>query len=202
MMHLLLDYLSQHHPIPEADRERISAIAQQRHYREGDVLTPQDHTCRQLFFIVKGVARITTTQADGQTSILFFVRENKFCTILKSFLNQTSAQEGIEAACDMEVIALQREDLYALYKNLPYLQSLIIQITQQTLIDKISLQSGAAGLDAAGRYQYFLQYMPDVATRVSLTDIAAYLGITPQSLSRIRKQSSEFPQRGAQGREK
>lgn len=188
MIQPLLDYLSQHHTIPPADQERISAIAQPRHYREGDILSPQEHTCRQLFFIVNGVARITTTLADGQTAILFFVRENKLCTILKSFLHQTIAQEGIAAACDLDVIVLPREDLYALYKELPYLQTLINQITQQTLIDKISLQSGAAGMDAAARYQYFLQHMPDVATRVSLTDIAAYLQITPQSLSRIRKQ--------------
>ncbi|PUZ26187.1 Crp/Fnr family transcriptional regulator [Chitinophaga parva] len=188
MTHPLLDYLSLHHPLPEADAERIAAIAEPRSYREGEVLSPQDHICRQLFFVVKGVARITMTQADGQTAILFFVRENKFCTILKSFLNQTAAQEGIEAACDMEVLVLQREALYTLYKELPYLQTLINQITQQTLLDKITLQSGSSGLDAAGRYRYFLQHMPDVATRVSLTDIAAYLGITPQSLSRIRKQ--------------
>jgi CRP-like cAMP-binding protein len=64
---------------------------------------------------------------------------------------------------------------------------LIDQITQQRLLDKIQLRNSYLGKDAATRYKLFMTQQSDIALRVSLQDIASYLEITPQSLSRIRK---------------
>jgi CRP-like cAMP-binding protein len=70
---------------------------------------------------------------------------------------------------------------------LPYLKQLIDQITQQALLDKIDLKNSYLGHDSTCRYKIFMTRQPDIALRVPLSDIASYLGITPQSLSRIRK---------------
>jgi CRP-like cAMP-binding protein len=67
------------------------------------------------------------------------------------------------------------------------LKSLIDEINQQRLLEKIKTRNAYLGLDSAARYRLFLNTQADIALRVSLTDIASYLGITPQSLSRIRK---------------
>jgi CRP-like cAMP-binding protein len=117
----------------------------------------------------------------------FFLKENQFCSILNSFNNDTAAAEGIEAACDAEIIVIKKQKLLALYQKLPYLKELVTGITTQSLLDKIQLKNSYMGEDAGTRYRNFLLRQPDIALRVSLTDIASYLGITQQSLSRIRK---------------
>ena len=70
---------------------------------------------------------------------------------------------------------------------MPYLKELINGITTQSLLEKINVRNSYLGEDAATRYRNFLMRQPDIALRVSLSDIASYLGITQQSLSRIRK---------------
>jgi CRP-like cAMP-binding protein len=97
------------------------------------------------------------------------------------------ADEDIQAACDAEVLAISKTRLIALYEKLPYLKGLINEIIQQALLDKIQTRNAYLGLNAVTRYRLFMMRQPDIALRVPLNDIASYLGITPQSLSRIRK---------------
>ena len=97
------------------------------------------------------------------------------------------AEETIQAACNTEVLVITKTRLLDLYKKMPYLQTLIDQITQQRLLDKIQIRNTYLGQDAMTRYKLFMMRQPDIALRVSLKDIASYLEITPQSLSRIRK---------------
>lgn len=173
--------------IPSAD---IALIEQELSYRkvtEGEVLFVEGQVCREMFFICKGVLRIVSHNEKGNKMAYFFLKENQFCSILNSFNNNIPAGEGIEAACDAELIVLKKQKLLNLYEKLPYLKDLITGITTQSLLDKIKVRNSYLGEDAATRYRNFLVRQPEIALRVSLSDIASYLGITQQSLSRIRK---------------
>jgi hypothetical protein len=64
---------------------------------------------------------------------------------------------------------------------------LINQVTHQALLDKIAIRNAYLGQDSTTRYKTFMANQPEIASKVPLSDIASYLGITPQSLSRIRK---------------
>jgi CRP-like cAMP-binding protein len=163
----LLSYLQLFSPIPEADQQLISNAFQLRSLKEGE--------------------RIFAHTAEGKELTHFFLKENQFCTILNSFNNQVPAEESIEAACDAEILFIRRDALLELYKQLPYLKELITQIQQQALLDKIRIRNSYLGQDSTMQYKLFLIQQPDIATRVPLSDIASYLGVTPQSLSRIRK---------------
>jgi CRP-like cAMP-binding protein len=183
----LINYLRLFGPISAADQALIAAAWQVRFLAEGEPLVVPGQVCRDLFFIQEGVLRIVVPQASGKQVTHFFLKENQFCTILASFTSQQPATEGIEAACAGQVLAISRQQLEELYKQLPYLQGLLMQIIQQGLLDKIATRRAYLGQDSATRYRQFLLRQPDVALRVSLTDVASYLGITLQSLSRLRK---------------
>jgi len=173
--------------IPQSDIDIIKSELSYAQFTEGEVLFPEGKVCREMYFICKGVLRIVSQNEKGNKVTHFFLKENQFCSILNSFNNNVIAPEGIEAACDAEVIVLKRQKLFALYEKLPYLKELINSITTQFLLEKIQIRNIYLGEDAATRYRNFLVRQPDIALRVSLGDIAAYLGITQQSLSRIRK---------------
>jgi CRP-like cAMP-binding protein len=187
MANALVELLRQFRNIPQEDEKLISLAAQHRHYKEGAVLFKGGKICRELFFICKGVLRIMVIDNNGNEVTHFFLKENQFCSILNSFTNQIIAYESILAACDAEVLAISRAALDKLYLELPYLNALINQITNQALIDKIAIRNAYLGQDSARRYKIFLARQPEIAARVPLSNIASYLEVTPQSLSRIRK---------------
>ncbi|QKG58002.1 Crp/Fnr family transcriptional regulator [Hymenobacter sp. BRD128] len=183
----LIEYLQRFSPIPAADRSLIDAAWTVRALAEGEPLVVAGQVCRELFFIEEGVVRIVVPQATGKQVTHFFLKEGQFCTILASFTTQQPATEGIQAACAGRVLAISRARLEELYQQLPYLQGLLMQLIQQGLLDKIAMRRAYLGQNSTTRYQQFLLRQPEVARRVSLTDVASYLGITLQSLSRLRK---------------
>ena len=187
MPHPFLSYLQLFGNIPAEDAELILTRLEERTYKEGDRLFRSGHICREMFFIACGVLRIVTVNDSGNEVTYFFSKENQLCTLLNSFNKETIAEESIVAATDVTVSAISRTALLELYRQLPYLEDCIEAITRQRLLDKIETRNAYLGQDAAHRYRLFLIREPDIALRVSLSDIASYLGITPQSLSRIRR---------------
>jgi CRP-like cAMP-binding protein len=183
----LIDFLQLSGNIPSADQELIHAAFPTKTFREGEYLSEPGKICRERFFICKGILRIVVNNGKGVPVTYYFLRENQFCTILQSFNSQEPADEGIQAACEAEVIVMPRNTLLDVYKQIPTLRERIDRITQQALLDKIRIRNAYLGQDAATRYHQFMQLQPEIALRVSLSDIASYLEITPQSLSRIRK---------------
>lgn len=187
MQQQLIARLQQLKPVPAEDQELIVKAFEPMRVKEGDTLLPMKSVARQLFFITNGVLRIMAQNDKGSEVTYFFLKENQFCTILYSFNNNTIAEESIQAACDTELLVISKNNLLALYEKLPYLKGMIDQISQHTLMEKIKTRNAYLGYDSSERYRLFLERQPEVAMRVPLTDIASYLGVTPQSLSRIRK---------------
>jgi CRP-like cAMP-binding protein len=183
----LITYLQLFTPVPEEDKVLLTDAFEPRSFKEGEALFHGGAICREMFFICKGVLRILASNAKGAEVTHYFLSENTFCTILNSFNNKVLAEETIEAACETEVLVITKTRLLSLYKKIPYLQALINQITQQKLLDKIQTRNAYLGQDALTRYRLFMMRQPDIALRVPLKDVASYLEITPQSLSRIRK---------------
>jgi CRP-like cAMP-binding protein len=174
-------------PVPEEDAALILEAFEEREVPEGGELFLGGHVCRQLFFIVEGVLRIVVQNEKGVDVTHYFLKENQFCTILKSFTEEVVASESIQAACPVRIRVILKRRLLDLYSRLPYLRGVIDGVIQKGLIEKINTRNAYLGLDSAARYQLFLSRQPEIATRVSLTDVASYLEVTPQSLSRIRR---------------
>ena len=187
MTRALIDFLQLYRTISKKDQSAIENAFEYKSFKEGEFLTKPGRIVKHLFFICRGVLRIRKTNEEGAVSIHFFLKENQFCTILDSFNNEVIAEESIEAAHSADVLAISKIRLLELYQAVPWLKSLIDEITRQRLLEKIKTRNAYLGLDSTARYRLFLNTQADIALRVSLTDIASYLGITPQSLSRIRK---------------
>jgi CRP/FNR family transcriptional regulator, anaerobic regulatory protein len=187
MTRALIEFLQLYRTISKKDQVLIENAFAYKSFKEGAFLTKPGKIVKQFFFICHGVLRIRKTNEDDRVSIHFFLKENQFCTILDSFNNEVTAEESIEAATSADVLEISKIRLMKLYQDVPWLKILIDEINQQRLLEKIKTRNAYLGLDSAARYRLFLNTQADIALRVSLTDIASYLGITPQSLSRIRK---------------
>lgn len=183
----IFDFLQLFKDITECDQELVSQQLQFRKVTEGEVLLQEGKLAKELFFVCKGILKIVSFNEKGNPVIHFFMKEQRFCTILKSLNDSIPANESIIAACDAELIVIAKDKLLYLYHTLPYFKGLTTNIFQQSLLEKIKVRNSYMGEDATIRYQKFISQQPDIALRVPLSDIASYLGITQQSLSRIRK---------------
>lgn len=183
----IFDFLRLYKDISESDAAIISQQLRFRTVNEGEVLLQEGKPAKELFFVCKGILKIVSFSDKGNPVIQFFLKEHRFCTILKSFDDGILANESIIAACDTALIVLSKDKLLQLYQTLPYFKDLTTNIFQQSLLEKIKVRNSYMGEDATTRYQKFIAQQPDIALRVPLSDVASYLGITQQSLSRIRK---------------
>jgi CRP-like cAMP-binding protein len=187
MISPLINFLRLLRHISEEDEAIIATYFEHKFFKEGDFLFKGHRVCTELFFVCKGVLRIVTNNDKGIDITHFFYKESQICTILQSFNDATPTDPGIQAACDAEVLVITKSKLLALYEQLPYMKEIIDKINQQHLIEKVRIRNSYLGEDAENQYKLFIMQQPDIALRVPLKDIASYLGITPQSLSRIRK---------------
>lgn len=187
MFEPFLKYLELFQKISSEDKNSIKQYLEFRTVKEGEVLLQEGKVANEIFFVCKGVLKISSITDKGNEVVHFFFSEDQFCTILISFTENSPSTDRIEAACNAEVIVLQRNKLELLYQDLPYFKKMLDNIFQQALLNKVALRNFYLGEDATSRYQKFIVRQANIASRVSQTDIASYLGIAKQSLSRIKK---------------
>jgi CRP-like cAMP-binding protein len=132
---------------------------------------------------------LTRAAPTGQSGRALLSERGHFCTLLTSFEQQTPTPVGIYAACPTQVLVIDKARWTTLEHALPSLAPIFTRLLRHTLLEKLSLQRSYLRQDAATRYETFLATQPTIAQRVPQHLIAAYLGITPQSLSRLRQGS-------------
>jgi CRP-like cAMP-binding protein len=187
MANLLIDYLRLFHDVPDEDGRLILSSFTRGAYKEGDFLFEGHKPCRDMFFVEEGVLRIMSVSDKGIERTHYFYKESQFCTILPSFTDGSAIDAGIRAACDASVLSISRHQLQELCDKLPYMKKIIDEVIRQRLVEKVNMRNLYIGEDAETQYRLFLAHQPDIALRVPQKDIASFLGITPQSLSRIRR---------------
>ena len=152
-----------------------------------DWLLRAGELCTEESFIVKGCFRTIVTNQDGFDHVLFFSVENWWASDLASFLTKTPATLSIQALEDSTVLQLTKIDFddlndriapFAHYFRLLFQNAFVAQ--QRRVVQNLSLT-------ASERYEAFLQTYPTLEQRVPQKEIAAYLGITPEFLSMIRR---------------
>ena len=185
----LLDAFPPFGLLAPADQHQLLAAWEVRTVAEGEFLSEAGAICQEVFFIQQGVLRIVARRSGGQEITHSFRREGQLCTVLTSFEQQVPTALRIQAACPARVLAIDKACLDRLLQQVPALPALFTQLIRQELLDKLTTQRAYLGLDAQARYHVLLEHQPEVAYRVPQHMLASYLGITPQSLSRLRRAS-------------
>ena len=183
----LITYLQSLKPIPPGDVNIITSYFTANSFKEGEYLIEPSKIAREMFFVCSGVIRIGSINEKGVELTHFFYSENNLSSIIQSFNDEVATPAFIQACCTVEVLSIRKSKLLELYTQLPYIKDLITEINQKHLIEKVNIRNRYLGEDAETRYKLFMAQHPDIVLRVALKDVASYLGITPQSLSRIRK---------------
>lgn len=180
-------YLAQFvRPFSDAEWSHIASTITLRRLRKGEKLLKAPEVNHYIAFVNSGALR-TFYNRDGNDTTFFFFFENSLVTEYDSFLTQRESQFSIEAIEDCELLVLHSNDLQHLYQNVTDGQ-LVGRLVAQHLY--VLLQRRTASLlfeTAEQRYRHLVSSNSPILQRVNQYHIASYLGVKPQSLSRIRK---------------
>jgi CRP-like cAMP-binding protein len=188
MINSLLDNIQGLITLSEAERVFVTSLFKEKTYKKGDFFLSEGQICRQVGFIVRGLMRYYINH-DGEEKTYSFSQENQYVCNYESFLPQSSSSKIIQALEDCDVLVISHSDLQLLYANVRegerYGRIAIEFVFLQLLKDINSFYTETPKL----RYERFLQNHADLQQRISQYHIASFVGVKPQSLSRIRKKN-------------
>lgn len=181
-------YLVKTAGISEEDAKKLYDRLQKKEFKKGAVLLKKGALCKHSFFVESGVLRSYMLAEDGKERIIQFAPENWFIVDRSSVYFNDASESYIEAIEDSEVVLIN-EDFFRQANEISsafsgFNDKLLHNHIRQ-MQKRINLLLGAS---AETRYMSFVTMYPDLLLRVPQWMIASYLGITPESLSRVRKE--------------
>ena len=148
--------------------------------REGDI-------CKFEGFVTKGLFRIYHIDQNGFEQVLYFAKENWWITDMDSFTNEKPSHLYIQALEDSVVLLISKKDKEFAYNNIPKIEKLFRIMTQKTHISLQRRMIDNLSKTADQRYIDFIEKYPNLFQRLTNLQIAAYLGISHEFLSKIRR---------------
>jgi CRP-like cAMP-binding protein len=180
-----LAYLSSMLSVSAELESELNAVCSPLSVPKGSLLLEAGQRCNDLFFIEKGLVRGYYFD-DGKEISSWFAQENEFATCFYAFIAVKSSFENLQALEDCELIRVPHSALQQLYSDFPETERLGRIITENYYIRLEERLLSLQFKTARERYEALSKSKPSLLRRASLGQIASYLGITQETLSRIR----------------
>lgn len=189
----LLDYFDRLIPLDKEEKDLVKTKFHPRLFRKRQYVLQEGDISMQFYFVVRGCLRMYKIDEKGDTHILQFAVENYWINDLGSFHGVKPSILNIDALEDTVVLQISRDDLIALYIQAPKFDRIFRVLLENSFIGLQARLLQNISSTAEERYQSFLEVYPQLINRLSQVQIAAYLGITPEFLSRLRNRRSKAP---------
>jgi len=177
------------YPISTTVQEFMNQKTYSGHLNKGEYLVNAGDICTSIYLIRKGILR--SYIKEGLKDITTWISsEQELVTCITSFGLQQPARENIQALEDCELTALKFEDLQYLYDNFPEANIVGRKVLEKYYRDAEERAFIARLMEATSKYKHFIATKSHLLNRVPLKFIASYLGMTLETLSRIRSKLS------------
>lgn len=182
----MLDYFSKLIPLNQAEKELVHSKFHPHLFLKKQFALQHGNVCEYFDFVVRGCLRLYKVDEKGAYHILQFATENYWILDLTSFHKRTKSVLNIDALEDTVVLRITYDDLIDLYVKAPKFDRIFRVLLENHFMQQQERIGQLFSSTAEERYQLFLETYPHLVNRLSQVQIAAYLGVTPEFLSRIR----------------
>jgi CRP-like cAMP-binding protein len=190
MYDLILSNVAKHIQLTSDEIAYFTSILKVRKIRKRQYLLQAGDISLHENFVNKGCLRAYTIDPQGEEHIVMFALEGWWVSDLYSFLTNTPATQNIDALEDSEVFSIERSDLDILYEKVPKFNKLFLKLLQNAFVAHQRRIIASISQTAEEQYLDFIKRYPSIEQRVPQHQIASYLGISPETISRIRKNQS------------
>ncbi|MEL4307867.1 Crp/Fnr family transcriptional regulator [Joostella sp. CR20] len=183
----IYNHVSEYISLTSEEKKLFFSLLSPVSLQKKEVLIKIDEEVTAQYFVVEGCLKAYELDAQGQEHVIQFAIEDWWISDFKAFYKQQPAQLYIEALEDTKLLKITKENLERLFLEIPKFDRFFrIKLTNAFLAmqDRIL---GALDKDSLARYLDFLKTYPNIEQRVPNYLIANYLGIQPESLSRLRR---------------
>lgn len=181
-------YLTTTIGLPITDAQQISLPLKRKKYKKGSILLKINDLCKHSFFVEKGLLRSYTLDEDGKEHVIQFAPENWFIVDRSSVYFNDPSESIIDAIEDTEVVFIDEDFMCRAADVNPIFGRYNDKLLHNHIRQMQKRINRLLSATALKRYLNFIEMYPDLLLRVPQWMIASYLGITPESLSRVRKE--------------
>lgn len=175
--------------LTDEEFEMVKTAFTPKKFRKKQYLLQAGDVSRFMAFIIKGAVRQYSVDDKGIEHIIYFGLENWWAGDRESFTMLTPSRYNIDAVEDTEVLLTTYEHLDRLKNSIPAISKMFITMDQRSYIATQKRIHASISLTAEERYQELSKNYPDLLQRFPQNMIASYLGISAETLSRIRKKA-------------
>lgn len=183
VMKEFIEFILQFGHLNQQQIDLITSKAKEVELSKDEYFAEAGKVLREVGFILDGIIRICYYNNKGEEITKIFIEEKHLLFNLKN----VPSTEYIQAATDCKLLVFSNQDWKEISDTIIDWENIIQKVTNKALAQKLERVSPLVSQDATTRYLEFMEKYPTLVNRIPLSYIASYLGITQQSLSRIRK---------------
>ncbi len=172
--------------LPDEELDIITGKFKSKTVRKNQFLLRAGDTCKDLVFVRKGCLRLFYLKEDIEVSVWFAFQESSAIEIY-SFISEKPSEYFLQAVEDSEVLCLSKAELTKLYQSQPKMQEMMRNFWEDVILNLIQRFTALQKDSAEKRYLDLLN-KPTYLETIPQKYLASFIGVTPTSLSRIRKQ--------------
>ncbi len=188
MQQKLIEVIAKKVLLTDADKELCLKYFEPVTIAKNAVLEHQDKIPQYLYFVSAGFMRLFYADDNGAEATTYFGTPGDFIASFLSFINGTKAKESVACITDCEILRILKSDLAALISESDNFKQFSLIIFEQAIGAAEKRANDLATLNAEQRYRKLMEQQPEILQYVPIQYIASFLGIKPESLSRIRRQ--------------
>ncbi|WP_160139882.1 Crp/Fnr family transcriptional regulator [Chryseobacterium sp. c4a] len=183
----LISYFKSFIPLSKEEIEVLDERMIERRIKRKQFILQENDICQYYTFVVSGCLKMYSIDHNGEEHNLQFASENDWIVDIDSFHNRNPSKLYIIALENSIVLQIEKNDLWYLYTYYPKFDRNFRVIIEHKFIELQNRVLQNISSTGEEKYEFFLRQYPQLANRISNVEIASYLGITPQFLSKIRQ---------------
>ncbi len=168
------------------DLERVLEHFEVLTVKRGEHLLQQGELCRYVYFIVDGCIQVYVIDKNGNESIRDFYLEDYWVSDIFAFQNQSPASENIKCIEPCNLLRIHFDNFQRLAAQLPPFAGIYKRLLETSYNNTVYRLNTLNSMDALDRIKWLMEYKPALMTRISSKLIASYLGISPETMTRLK----------------
>lgn len=187
MFEIFQKYLTDKIELSIEEINLVQSVSKEKKLRKKQFLLQEGDIWHYNAFICRGLVKTFSIAENGTEHIINFAPDNYWTGDRESLINETPSSLNIDAIEPTELILIEKSDFEKLCAEIPQLNQMVNQIIQKSFIVSQGRILANISFTAEEKYQNFLEKYPHIVNRIPQHMIASYIGITPETLTRLRR---------------